>query len=93
MTIIVRPNGADQSRLGLAVPRRVARRAVDRHRLKRHIRESFRYSAERLAGLDVVVIARSGAAKMDSKHFRDVMARAWERAHGRVRRTEKERQR
>ena len=93
VTIIVRPNGADQSRLGLAVPRRVARRAVDRHRLKRQIRESFRYSAERLAGLDVVVIARSGAEKMDSKHFRAVMARAWERAHGRVRRTEKARRR
>ena len=92
MTIIVRPNGADQSRLGLAVPRRVARRAVDRHRLKRQIRESFRCSAERLVGLDIVVIARPGAEKMDSKHFRGVMARAWERVRGRVRRTENGRQ-
>ena len=91
MTIIVRPNGAEQSRLGLAVPRRVARHAVVRHRLKRQIRESFRHTAEHLAGLDIVVIAKSGAGTMDSKRFRGVLAKAWERAAGRVRTAEKRR--
>ena len=88
MTVIVRPNGAEQSRLGLAVPRRVARHAVARHRLKRQIRESFRHNAERLAGLDIVVVAKSGAQTMDSKRFRGVLARAWERAAGRLRRAQ-----
>ena len=87
LTIIVRPNDAGQSRLGLAVSRRVARRAVARHRLKRQIRESFRHNAERLAGLDVVVIAKSGAERMDSKRFRGALADAWERADGWTRRT------
>ena len=86
MTIILCPNGAEHSRLGTSVSRRVARRAVARNRIKRQIRESFRHNAERLKGLDVVVIARSGAQTMDSNRLRHVLARAWERADSRVRR-------
>ena len=80
MTLVLRPNGVNHPRLGLAVPRRAVRGAVARHRLKRRIRESFRHHTEHLAGLDIVVIARSGAEKMDPKRFRDVLARAWLRA-------------
>ena len=86
VTIVLRPNGADHSRLGVAVSRRVARRAVARHHLKRQIRESFRHNAARLKGLDVVVIANSGAHAMDSKGLRRVLARAWERADRRIHR-------
>ena len=85
---VVRPNEVHHPRLGLAVPRRVARSAVVRHRLKRQIRESFRHNAERLCGLDVVVLVRPGAEKMSSKCLRSVLARAWERAHAHMHRTE-----
>ena len=80
VTLVVRPNGMDHPRLGLAVARRVARRAVARHRLKRRIRESFRHHAGRLGGLDVVVLANPGVEKMDPKRFRGLLARQWERA-------------
>ena len=80
MTIIVRPNGVNHSRLGIAVARRVMPRAVDRHRLKRHIRESFRHDTERLRGLDIVVIANSGVEKMQSKTLGNTLARQWDRA-------------
>ena len=80
VAIVARPNGANHPRLGLAVSRRVARRAVVRNRLKRRIRESFRHHAERLGGLDVVVLARPGAEKVDSKRFGGLLARQWERA-------------
>ena len=93
VTIVVRPNEADHPRLGLAVSRRVARSAVTRHRLKRHIRESFRHHTESLAGLDVVVLARPGAAKMDSGRLRGVLTRGWCRAADMVRRNEQRRQR
>ena len=89
MTLVLRHNGANHPRLGLAVPRRAVRGAVARHRLKRHVRESFRHHAEHLAGLDIVVIARSGAAKMDSKRFRNVLASAWARAGATARRSGK----
>ena len=79
VTTVVRPNGVNHPRLGLAVARRSARRAVARHRLKRRIRESFRHHAGRLGGLDVVVIVNPGAEKMDSKRFRELLAQQWER--------------
>ena len=80
MTVVVRPNDLDQPRLGLAVARRVLSRAVDRHRLKRQIRESFRHHIERLSGLDIVVIANPGVEKMTPERFKDVLSRQWERA-------------
>ena len=87
MTVIVHPNGMNHPRLGLAVGRRVASRAVVRHRLKRRIRESFRHNLERLGGLDVVVLVKPGVEKMESRRFRGLLAQQWERAAQVVRRT------
>ncbi|MDE0971161.1 MAG: ribonuclease P protein component [Arenicellales bacterium] len=54
-----RPTGG--ARLGITVSRRVSTKAVRRNRLKRRVRESFRYHKQPLAGLDLVVIARQEA--------------------------------
>ncbi|MFT3763749.1 MAG: ribonuclease P protein component [Pseudoxanthomonas sp.] len=50
------------ARLGLAVSRKVDRRAVVRNRIKRTLRESFRRLRPQLAGGDYVVVARAAAA-------------------------------
>lgn len=49
-----RPNGAASARLGLIVGKRVLKRAVDRNRAKRLIRESFRQRVD-MPAVDVVV--------------------------------------
>lgn len=49
------------ARVGLAVSRRVSKLAVQRNRLKRLVRESFRHRRAAFAPLDVLVIARSAA--------------------------------
>ncbi|MEJ2534244.1 MAG: ribonuclease P protein component [Gammaproteobacteria bacterium] len=57
--VLATPNDLGQSRLGLAVSRRVSPRAVDRNRLKRIARESFRHHRGMLAqggGMDIVVL-------------------------------------
>jgi len=52
-------NGLDHPRLGLSVPKKKVRRAVDRNRVKRLLREAFRLSkAELPAGLDLVIVPR-----------------------------------
>jgi ribonuclease P protein component len=48
-------NGELCARLGLIVGKRLARRAVDRNRIKRALRESFRKCDLRLPPLDIVV--------------------------------------
>ena len=56
----------ERTRLGLTVSRRVAG-AVGRNRVKRRVREWFRSHRDGLGpGLDVVVIARRGAAEQES---------------------------
>lgn len=61
-TAHVRPTPGARARLGLAVGRRVSKRAVDRNRLKRLVREHFRLAAGGLPSFDLVVTAKPGAA-------------------------------
>lgn len=61
-------NDGETARLGLAISKRCSKRAVDRNRIKRLIRESFRRARPGLPPVDIVVTARdiavaeSGAA-------------------------------
>jgi ribonuclease P protein component len=51
VSVFVLPNNLNQHRLGITASRKMSRRAVDRNRAKRLIRESFRLSE---AGLNVL---------------------------------------
>lgn len=57
--------GDNGARLGLAVSRKVDPHAVGRNRIKRALRETFRQHRSRLAAGEYVLVARSGAAKLD----------------------------
>lgn len=60
------PESAGRARLGLTVSRRVGN-AVARNRVKRRVREWFRREQGRLSpGRDYVVIARPGAASLET---------------------------
>jgi ribonuclease P protein component len=51
----VRRNEVSHARLGVVVGRRWSPRAVERNRVKRLVRESFRVHAGRLGSIDVIV--------------------------------------
>jgi ribonuclease P protein component len=57
-----RSNELGHARLGLAISKRVSKRAVERNRIKRLLRESFRRIRHRLPPIDLVVMAREQAA-------------------------------
>jgi ribonuclease P protein component len=57
---LARINHLDCPRLGLVIAKKNIRHAVDRNRMKRLIRETFRAKQQQLAGIDVIVLARKG---------------------------------
>jgi ribonuclease P protein component len=57
-----RDNGLGYARLGLAISKRVSKRAVERNRIKRLLRESFRRVRHQLPAVDLMVMAREQAA-------------------------------
>ena len=64
-TVLAR--ASDQSaRLGLAIAKRQIASAAKRNRIKRRIRESFRYHRRVLYGIDVVVMAKRGVEAASS---------------------------
>lgn len=65
------------ARVGLAVSRKVSKRAVVRNRIKRTIRESFRSRRDALPALDILVIARTAAAVAAAVDLRDDLANGW----------------
>jgi ribonuclease P protein component len=54
-----------ESRFGLALAKRLARRAVDRNRMKRLAREVFRHHGVKTAGLDLVLAPRQPYSRGD----------------------------
>jgi ribonuclease P protein component len=74
-----RHNGKPVARLGIAVSRRVDKRAVVRNRIRRVIRESFRLHRAALPAADILVIARVQAAGTVNAQLRVDLDTLWRR--------------
>ncbi|NHA15810.1 ribonuclease P protein component [Thioalkalivibrio sp. XN279] len=67
-SLVFAPGPGPAARLGLAISRKVSRRAVQRNRIKRVVRECFRRRPD-LPVVDIVVMARPGAAACDNREL------------------------
>lgn len=67
-SFVFAPGQGPAARLGLAISRKVSRRAVQRNRIKRLVRECFRRRPD-LPVVDIVVMARPGAAACDNREL------------------------
>ena len=76
-TLLARSSSLDHPRLGLAISKKHIKRAVDRNRIKRIVRESFRLHQADLPALDFVVMAKGGAQKLSNAVLFDALARHW----------------
>lgn len=64
-----RPEGNTEARLGLVVGKKLLKRAVDRNRVKRVVREQFRLRRAGLPAVDLVVRLAAKPAPLDSKQL------------------------
>jgi len=70
-------NTLGAARLGLAVAVRVAGSGVERNRLRRLIRESFRLHQHALPRMDLIVSARDRARRADGAELRAALGALW----------------
>ena len=78
-TLLVRNNNLTHPRLGLAISKKAVRRSVDRNRLKRLVRETFRNRLNQLPGVDIVVLAKPEAVNMRNHEITQILAQQWAR--------------
>lgn len=72
----------ETARLGIAVAKRNIARAVDRNRIKRICRESFRHHRAALCGNDVVVRPNPAASRTPNSILFGELSAAWARMSG-----------
>ena len=76
-TVLAIVNELDHPRLGLAIAKKNIKRAVDRNKIKRAARESFRLQQQVMTNLDIVVMARRDAAIANSKTLQASLDKHW----------------
>jgi len=69
----------EHPRVGLVIGKKNVKRAVDRNRIKRLIRESFRLKQHNLPTIDAIVLARRGADQLSNAELSTILESLWTR--------------
>ncbi len=77
MLILAVANEQSRARLGLVVPKKVLRSAVDRNRIKRLVRESFRNNQHALPDADLVFIAKPHIGDLGNHELFSALGVLW----------------
>lgn len=79
LLILARPSQTDQPRLGFVISKKNVRLAVNRNRVKRIIRESFRLNRHELPACDLVILARKGIDQLENEAIHRLISKSWSR--------------
>lgn len=79
LLILATPNDVQRPRLGLVIGKKNVRLAVQRNRIKRHIRESFRLKQHKLPAMDAIVLARSQLDHLSNHKLDALLDKQWAR--------------
>lgn len=75
--ILACANNKKHPRLGLAIAKKHVKLAVERNRIKRVIRESFRSHQNLMDAIDIIVLARDGLGKKNNQQLNESLHRHW----------------
>ena len=78
LLILAMPTNGGHSRLGMVIAKKNIAKAVHRNRLKRIVRDTFRQRQFKVP-LDIVFLARKGAAGLCSKKLTQLLNKSWDR--------------
>lgn len=76
--VLITPNNLGYPRLGVVLSKKKISLAVQRNRIRRLIRESFRQQTM-LGGMDIVVLAKSGADAFNNATLQRGLIKEWQK--------------
>lgn len=79
ITLLARHNALPAPRLGITIAKKKVKTAVQRNRLKRVIRESFRQHQHTLPHVDIIVIGKTGADKLTNAELFSMLDKLWKK--------------
>lgn len=79
LLILATPNRLGHPRLGLVIAKKHVRLAVQRNRIKRRIRETFRLKQDKLPPFDAIVLARSRLDSLTGPELTRLLNEQWSR--------------
>lgn len=79
LLLLARNNDLDHPRLGLVIGKKSVKLSVERNRLKRLMRESFRQHQDSLVGWDIVIVARKGLGDVENPELIQHFGKLWKR--------------
>jgi ribonuclease P protein component len=79
LLMLASANKLGHHRLGLVVAKKNVRLAVQRNRVKRLARESFRQLPPNPEGLDIVLLARRGIDQLDNAALSTILRQQWQK--------------
>jgi ribonuclease P protein component len=80
LQVLPATQGEATARLGMTVSKRVDKRAVQRNRIRRQVREAFRLQRHRLPAGDYVVMAKPEASQVDNPGLRAALLKLLDKA-------------
>lgn len=89
LLFLAKPNGMERPRLGLVIAKKAVRHAVQRNRIKRIARETFRHKQQELTGIDTVVLARRGVDQLDNSALHKMFDQLWQQLQRRAEKASK----
>lgn len=76
--ILATPNTLGYARIGLVFSKKNLKLAVQRNRVKRVVRETFRLQ-QKLPSLDIIVLGRQGLALVENPELHTILNGLWQR--------------
>ncbi|CAM5185499.1 ribonuclease P protein component [Alishewanella longhuensis] len=78
-TILAKPNQLTHPRIGLTIAKKRVKLAVQRNRIKRCVRDSFRLHQHQLPGVDLVLMVKGDISNTPNDELLKQLERLWQK--------------
>lgn len=75
--LLAKPSPGEHQRLGLVIAKKNVKLAVQRNRVKRIVRETFRLLPDNNPPLDMIFLARRGIEQLDKQELSSILREQW----------------